>query len=513
MSLHSKTVLQGRRGSRLTKVFVKTTYVVAVFVEMWVSNMAIYHLSMDVVGRGNSGPKCAKLGKSIVAMAAYRAAEKMIDERTETTYDYTKKSGVEYCEIYAPENSPEWVYERQKLWNEVEKIETRKNAQLGREMDIALPVELTHEEHREIVKKYVENNFTSKGIIADVAYHNADKKNPHVHILLTRREITPDGFGQVSKEWYGGEFKGRPGEEQREYFKNIREDWAVKVNDYFELKDLEMRIDHRSLEEQGIERVPQIHLGPSAHAMEKKGIETIKGNLLKEILEFNRTKIVQLEEYKRLKDELLKAISTKEQIKKYKPKNMDSSIKLSFFKDYADYYARKYIDMDGCRALFRLNSYFGKKVTIDFIYKTFNILKSLNQLDRALKDEIEALSKGTATLLEIKNLTDKKQELKSNPISSLVNFNEIKSINTKIVELKKELNFLGFRDKKEHEEKSLELDKTKANIEKMKEDKEVITEAKKALDKAEARQKEVVRNKSAKKQRHKFMKRRKHMGR
>jgi hypothetical protein len=475
--------------------------------------MAIYHLSMDIVGRGNSGSKCAKLGKSIVAMAAYRAAEKLIDERTRITYDYTKKSGVEYSEIYAPENSPEWVYERQKLWNEVEKIETRKNAQLGRELDIALPVELSHEEHRKIVKEFVENNFTSKGIISDVAYHNADKKNPHAHILLVRREITENGFGQVSKEWFGGEFKGRPGEEQREYLKKIREDWAVKVNYYFKLKDLELRIDHRSLEEQGIERVPQIHLGPSAHAMEKKGIQTVKGDLLREIQEFNRTKVVLLEEYKRLKDELLKVISTKDQVKKYKPKNMDSSIKLSFFKDYADYYAKKYIDMDGCRALFSLNSYFGKKVTIDFIYKTFNILKNLNQLDRALRDEIEDLNKGTAILIEIKNLTDKKQDLKSNPISSLVNFNEIKSINMKISDLQKELRFLGFRDKKEYEEKSLGLEKTKANIEKMKEDKEVITEAKKALDKAEARQKEDIRSKSIKEQRHKFMKRRKHMGR
>ena len=140
-----------------------------------VAKIAIYHLTAKVVSRAK--------GQSVVASAAYRASEALHDDRYGLTHDYSRKQGVEHSEILAPEDAPAWVYDRQTLWNTVEATEKRKDSQLAREIEIGLPVELTHNENVELIREYVKSQFVSKGMIADFSIHEDDPNNPHAHVL------------------------------------------------------------------------------------------------------------------------------------------------------------------------------------------------------------------------------------------------------------------------------------------------------------------------------------------
>lgn len=155
--------------------------------------MAIFHLDVKIVSRLQ--------GRSAVASAAYRAAEKIRDERQGLTFDYDRKRGVAFSEIMAPDNAPDWVQDRTVLWNTVESMEKRKDAQLAREVMVALPKELTLEEQIDLVKAFCWEQFVSKGMIADMNLHADNSDNPHCHILLPLREITAEGFGLKNREW------------------------------------------------------------------------------------------------------------------------------------------------------------------------------------------------------------------------------------------------------------------------------------------------------------------------
>ena len=147
--------------------------------------MAIYHLSIKIISRGK--------GKSVVAAAAYRAGEKIKSAYDGIEHDYTRKGGVVHTEILLPDHAPSEYANRATLWSAVEKSETAKNAQLAREIEIALPVELSREQGITLVREYVNRNFVEKGMCADVAIHDKNDGNPHAHILLTMRPIEPDG--------------------------------------------------------------------------------------------------------------------------------------------------------------------------------------------------------------------------------------------------------------------------------------------------------------------------------
>ena len=125
--------------------------------------MAIYHLNVQVISRGQ--------GRSAVACAAYRSAEKLYDERYGKTHDYTKKLHVVHSEILVPVNSPDWMGNRERLWNEVEKSEKRKDAQLSREVQLSLPKELTDEQNIALAREFVKTEFVSKGMVADLNVH------------------------------------------------------------------------------------------------------------------------------------------------------------------------------------------------------------------------------------------------------------------------------------------------------------------------------------------------------
>jgi hypothetical protein len=222
------------------------------------AEMAIYHLSMKIISRSS--------GYSAVASAAYRSGSLMLDERTGLTHDYTRKSGVAEAVILTPATAPAWCTNRAELWNAVEKAERRKNSQLAREIELAIPRELPQDAARETVLAFVRENFVSQGMIADVAFHHMDKTNPHAHIMLTTRAIGPAGFSGKVRDW-----------NDRTHAETWRASWADHANRALANAGYQEEIDHRSYERQGLEKTPGIHLGKSACAMETRGIETERG--------------------------------------------------------------------------------------------------------------------------------------------------------------------------------------------------------------------------------------------
>ena len=207
--------------------------------------MAIYHLSAKIVSR--------KEGRSVVAAAAYRAGAELYDHHIGQTFDYTRKAGVAHTEILAPAESPSWIHDRESLWNTVEDVERRKDAQLAREIEIGLPVELTKQRQVELTRDFAQRTFVSKGMVADIALHRDNRENPHAHLLLTFRDLTPQGFGAKRRDWNA-----------REELMKWREQWAEVTNEHLLRAGLEIRIDHRTLEAQGIDLLPGRKLGLSA---------------------------------------------------------------------------------------------------------------------------------------------------------------------------------------------------------------------------------------------------------
>jgi ATP-dependent exoDNAse (exonuclease V) alpha subunit len=154
--------------------------------------VSIFHLSIKIITRGK--------GKSAVAAAAYRAGEQITSEYDGKTSDYTHKGGVVHTEILLPTNAPAAYLDRSTLWNAVEKSEHYKTAQLAREIEIALPVELTQTQSLSLLRKYVQEQFVSAGMCADVCMHDTSEGNPHAHIMLTMRPLDERGeWGQKSR--------------------------------------------------------------------------------------------------------------------------------------------------------------------------------------------------------------------------------------------------------------------------------------------------------------------------
>ena len=243
---------------------------------------AIYHLHVQIIGRdsgrsavGSAAYRAAEKLKSIDA-AAYRSGEELRDEGAEITHDYTRKKGVVHKEIILPDNAPEEYKDRQTLWRAVEARERRYDARLAREIEVALQKEFDLQENIELLREYIRENFVDKGMIADFAVHHARSENPHAHIMLTTRHVTPEGFKGKNRDW----------DKEAELIK-WRENWAKINNRKFEEKGLEERIDHRTLKAQGIDREPTIHLGHEATALERKGIRTEKGDYNREIKKRN----------------------------------------------------------------------------------------------------------------------------------------------------------------------------------------------------------------------------------
>ena len=262
--------------------------------------MAIYHLHVGVVSR--------KTGRSAVAAAAYRSADKLRsdydklthdycektnavnaaayrsgerlqNEQNSATHDYTRKRGVVHTEIILPENAPKEYTDRATLWNAVEKAEKRKDAQTARDIDMALPVELDRQEQITLVREYISENFVDKGMIADFAMHDKGDGNPHAHILLTTREVSIAGFGKKNRDW-----------NKKAYLESWRESWSDACNERLKAKGLNERIDHRTLKAQGIDREPTIHIGVPAKHMERRGLSHIRAKENRRIIKQNEAR-------------------------------------------------------------------------------------------------------------------------------------------------------------------------------------------------------------------------------
>ena len=259
--------------------------------------IAIYHCGIKIVSRGK--------GKSAVAAAAYRSGEKLTNEWDGLTHDYTKKGGVVHSEILLPAHAPPAFSDRSTLWNSVELSEKSNNAQLAREVEIALPVELSREEQTRLVREYCSSQFVSKGMIADFNLHDTGGGNPHAHILLTMRPMDEKGawLPKSKKEYVldengerirlpSGRYKTRKVDlvdwNNRENAEVWRRAWADLANEFLAQNNRPERIDHRSYERQGIDQLPTVHVGVSATQMEKKGIVTERGELNRNIKAANR---------------------------------------------------------------------------------------------------------------------------------------------------------------------------------------------------------------------------------
>ncbi|MBO0132001.1 Ti-type conjugative transfer relaxase TraA [Agrobacterium burrii] len=246
--------------------------------------MAIAHFSASIVSRGG--------GRSVVLSAAYRHCAKMEYEREARTIDYTRKQGLVHEEFLLPADAPKWVRAMigdrsvagasEAFWNKVEAFEKRSDAQLARDLTIALPLELTHEQNIALVRDFVEKHILAKGMVADWVYHD-NPGNPHIHLMTTLRPLTEEGFGS-KKVAVNGE-DGQPVRTQSgkilyelwagstDDFNVLRDGWFERLNHHLALGGIDLKIDGRSYDKQGIDLEPTIHLGVGAKAIERKARE------------------------------------------------------------------------------------------------------------------------------------------------------------------------------------------------------------------------------------------------
>ncbi|MBV8700652.1 MAG: MobA/MobL family protein, partial [Bradyrhizobium sp.] len=220
--------------------------------------MAIYHLHVKVIGR--------KSGASAVASAAYRSGSRLRDERLDRSHDFSGKRCVVHSEVMLPENAPEAWRDRERLWNDVEAFEVRKDAQLAREVEFALPREMSERDGIELARDFVRGEFVDRGMIADLNVHwdmaEDGMPKPHAHVMLTMRAVDENGFGQKVRDW-----------NRTEMVERWRERWAGLANERLAELDIDARIDHRSFEAQRIGLEPQTQIGAPAKRIEVRGIE------------------------------------------------------------------------------------------------------------------------------------------------------------------------------------------------------------------------------------------------
>lgn len=244
-------------------------------------------------------------GRSAVAAAAYRSGTKLTNEWDGLTHDYTRKGGIVHVEIMLPAHAPPEFADRSILWNSVEQIEKARDSQLAREIEAALPRELSIEQQLALVRSYVKDNFVDKGMCADFAIHDKGTGNPHAHIMLTVRPLKENGqWGAKCRKAYDLDENGQRIPDGKGGWKNHREDttdwndkgnveiwraaWAAYTNRALESAGRPERIDHRSYKRQGIDKIPSVHLGPAASQMEKRGIRTDKGEVNRQIAADNK---------------------------------------------------------------------------------------------------------------------------------------------------------------------------------------------------------------------------------
>ncbi|PGX77762.1 MobQ family relaxase [Priestia megaterium] len=388
--------------------------------------MAIYHLSMQIISRSK--------GQSAVAAAAYRSGEKLHDERTDEQKFYARNVQPETM-ILTPSNAPEWMKDRNHLWNEVEKVEKRKDSQLARELNIALPIELNRDQQKELIQSFARNEFVQKGMVADISIHRDDKNNPHAHIMLTMRNLSEDGFGKKNRDW-NADFANAK-ENNRGYVKNsqgclsIREQWANYANQALEKAQINERITHLSHEKRGLETLPMVHLGHVAHDMEKKGKQTDRGQINRDRQDYNKA-VVDLQAYRHQKEEHLKKMKEKEK-------------QFSFSTDIEKTYIQKAASLVG-----------KKVITLEDITARHEELRKMSDRHDPIERHFHAQQQ---QFLNVSNYYDRVRDLER----------EIGQNEEKVEELKKSLNPFKLKEnnmmKRRHLDKISDLESNKESYE------------------------------------------------
>ena len=302
--------------------------------------LAIFHCQIKIISRGK--------GKTATAAAAYRSGTKIVDDEFGETHDYTRKGGVVFSEILLCVNAPSKYSDRQTLWNEVQKIEKQKNAQLCREVEVALPIEFPRDEQIEVVREYIKKNFTDKGMIADWSLHDKSDGNPHAHILLTMRPLKQNGeWGAKRKDSYALDDNGnripvidpktgkqKIGARGRKMWERIsiqstdwndqtkaeewRKSWADICNEH--LKG-QAHIDHRSYARQGKEQLPMLHESYAARKIVKRGGYSYIIEYNEQVRKFNRERELIDKGIAEVQNELKQLEQEKDDIQKGQKKN------------------------------------------------------------------------------------------------------------------------------------------------------------------------------------------------
>ena len=310
--------------------------------------MAIYHLTVKSHNRSDTGDDGAALAKEYkdvsesvaklknsVKCAAYRAGCILIDKSSGETFNFSKKTEVVYSDILAPANALPWMLDRESLWSNVEKIEKRYDATLFKEIEVALPIELSHEQHIELIKQFIKDYIVKLGIVVDFSIH-MNPGNPHCHMMLSTRTITTDGFGNKNRDW-----------DSKKRLHEWREGWAKVVNAHLKDAGCDVSIDHRSYKNQNSKKKPTRHVGPVFYLGDEITKERLAYN--ETIKEFNSL----LDEEVELKVELSEvnkeiqqqAKITLEEILGSDVANKEYECRERFYKHFKQHYSwRKYYD-------------------------------------------------------------------------------------------------------------------------------------------------------------------------
>jgi len=236
--------------------------------------MAIFHMDIKSVTRST--------GRTATAAAAYRAGERIRDERTGALYNHSKRDDVLHKEIFLPSKleradaGMEWARDRSSLWNTAEKAEKQRNSRVAREYQVALPPELSAEQRVSLARAFSREIADRYDVAVDLAIHaprpEGDPRNFHAHLLATTREVTPEGLGPKTGLDMEGEVRSELGlPPSRQEFKTLRARWAELTNEALRAANVEARVDHRTLEAQGIDREPRPRLPWASIAAERRG--------------------------------------------------------------------------------------------------------------------------------------------------------------------------------------------------------------------------------------------------
>ncbi|SFS99679.1 MobQ family relaxase [Paenibacillus sp. 453mf] len=281
--------------------------------------MGYFYFSSQILNRMNH---------SAVAAAAYRSGEPLYSERDGLTKNYGERTVAPDCFILAPKNAPEWVNNRERLWNEVEKIEKQKNAQIAREIRLALPNDLNNDDQKELLLQFCKENFSDEGMVADVAIHRDKENNPHAHVMLTMRPFNEDGSWGNKRQKVDKEVNGVMKKvsvhltnwNEKETLVQWRKNYADLINEKLKDRGIEDRVSHESYKNQGLDRIPGIRLERTAFQYETRVKEqairnnvpyepvTYYGKINEEIKQINseldklkelkKQQVVSLSEYK-----------------------------------------------------------------------------------------------------------------------------------------------------------------------------------------------------------------------